>query len=37
MSDAGAHLHVRGDEGRMSLRTNHFPAILDDVLGRAGW
>lgn len=33
----GAHLHVRGDEGHISLRKNHFPAILDDVLERAGW
>jgi pimeloyl-ACP methyl ester carboxylesterase len=33
----GAHLHVRGDEGHISLRKNHFPTILDDVLERAGW
>jgi len=37
VSDAGAHLHVRGDEGHMSLRTHRFPSIVDDVLGRAGW
>lgn len=32
-----AHLHVLGDEGHISLKKNHFPAILDDVLRRAGW
>ena len=33
----GAHLHVHGDEGHISLKKNHFPEILQDVLDRAGW
>jgi pimeloyl-ACP methyl ester carboxylesterase len=33
----GAHLHVHGDEGHISLKKNHFPEILDDVLRLAGW
>jgi pimeloyl-ACP methyl ester carboxylesterase len=33
----GAHLHVHGDEGHVSLKKNHFPEILDDVMRLAGW
>lgn len=33
----GSHLHVHGDEGHISLKKNHFPEILQDVLDRAGW
>jgi pimeloyl-ACP methyl ester carboxylesterase len=32
-----AHLHVRGDEGHISLKARHFPEILRDVLALAGW
>jgi pimeloyl-ACP methyl ester carboxylesterase len=33
----GAHLHVHGDEGHVSLKHHHFPEILHDVLRIAGW
>lgn len=33
----GAHLHVHGDEGHVSLKHHHFPEILHDVLRLAGW
>jgi pimeloyl-ACP methyl ester carboxylesterase len=33
----GAHLHVHGDEGHVSLKHHHFEEILHDVLRLAGW
>jgi pimeloyl-ACP methyl ester carboxylesterase len=33
----GADLHVLAGEGHMSLRQHHLPAMVQDLLTRAGW
>jgi len=33
----GADLHVLAAEGHMSLRQHYLPAMIDDLVGKAGW
>lgn len=33
----GSDVHVLGSEGHMSLRFHHMDAMVDDLLGKAGW